>query len=365
MLKKYCAFLFLLLASSLCATESITSYEIIDIGVLNSDESHALAINDKGQVLGRIKNHGKWDMFLWDKDSGLQILDLPECENLRLNNKGQIAGEYLKNEIKRADGSTSHINSVFILDPETGFYNIGAFNGNNYIIKLNDNGQLLIHSSTFTNNYIYLCDHANTKELSNIFREQFPVFTHVSANNMNNNEEIIVLGHIMNKNSNIRKSFLWSNDKFVELFKEYGEDKNVYVHDFDDHGNMCVEISNVAGRADYYFINPSKKFQADLMTLHNLSGDFYQESLIIRNSSPQTVSCLPSELRKKLDGMFYYLTGADIRKLMKPQSPYWFQNSKEIRIIGQNSKGYVVGSATTIYPNRNHAFLAVPSGTKL
>jgi hypothetical protein len=67
----------------------------------------------------------------------------------------------------------------------------------------------------------------------------------------------------------------------------------------------------------------------------------------------------------RFDGVSYFTPGAEIRKLMQAQSPYWFQTGTNIRIHSQNSKGYVVGDSETIYLGKGHAFLAVPRGTKL
>lgn len=348
MFRKYFGFLFFLLPiSSFTFAGSIVSYEIIDIGIFCADESEAIAINDKGQVLGKLKNEGKWDVFLWDKDSGLQILDLPECNDLNFNNNGQIAG--------------IHSNGVFIWDESTGFYNVGVFDGYNSIGKFNDNGQILIISygrMDSSKPTMYLWNHGETIEISKDFIEQFPK-SNIHASSMNNKGEIVLIVTPIQKDNldtPIEKSFMWSEDKFTELFKEYGKDISVCVRELDDNGNMYVEIFNPTTIGSYdnhfYFVNPSKGFQAELIN--------HRRNVIIRNASPQIVFCLPSELKKRFDGILYYSPGAEIRKLMKPQYPYWLQNQREFRIVAQNSKGYVVGDTETIYLEKRHAFLAVP-----
>lgn len=88
-------------------------------------------------------------------------------------------------------------------------------------------------------------------------------------------------------------------------------------------------------------------------------------NIIIRNSSPQLVFSLPSIFKKQLDGIFYYTPRAEIRKLIKPSYPYWFQDERSVRIHDQNSKGYVVGDSDTIYLQKRHAFLAVPYESNL
>jgi hypothetical protein len=355
MLKDYYGLILLLLfSSSLAIAQPITSYEIIDIGVLNSDESHAVAINEQGQVLGKLKNHGKWNAFLWDKNAGLQILDLPLPEfnnywtqTIHLNNKGQVAG----------------INKyLFIFCPETGIYKI-LLQGDNRIIKFNDNAQLLVNSYDHGVYKIYLVSYENIIDLSKIFNQQFPEYSYITPITMNNKNEVIITAY--NKSSKI-KSFIWKNDNFFELFVEYGVDAGINISAIDDHGNMCGEIMHKDFAWGGYFINQSKKFQGELAPLFDpFNAEIPLESIIIRNFVPQFIFCLPCELRKKSDGVFYFVSGADVRKLMKPQSPYWFQDSGDVSICDQNSKGYVVGFANTIFPNRKHAFLAIPSGTKL
>lgn len=328
---------------------SITSYEIIDIGVLSMDGSRAIAVNDQGQVLGEIENEGRQSIFLWDKDSGLQILKLPESRDLHLNNKGQIAG--------------IRSNEVFIWDKATGFYNIGTFGINTFIKSFNDKGQLLIASDE-PEGRIYLWDRGETKELSIDFKKQFPEYAHIEASAMNNQGEAILIATSSKDNRNINKSFLYSQNHFTELFKEYGKESSVFVRNLDDQGNMCVEIHFPLGdgyKNHFYFVNPSKGFQAELV--HHSRTMI--SNMIIRNQSPQIAFCLPSELKKRSNGISQYTPGAEIRKLAKVNPPYWSQGRRELRICGQNSKGYVVGDMETIYFEKRHAFLAIPVGTKL
>lgn len=63
MINYFYSILLLLFVSS-NAFWSIINYEIIDIGVLSADESEGIAINNKAQVLGKLKHEGKWDVFL-------------------------------------------------------------------------------------------------------------------------------------------------------------------------------------------------------------------------------------------------------------------------------------------------------------
>lgn len=352
MLKKCYGLVFLLCSLSVSIfAQSVTKYEVIDMGVSGADESRAVAINDKNQVLGTLTNQGKESVFLWDKDCGLQILDFPPCYDLKLNSNGQIAGICSKGD---------YFNEVFIWDKATGFYSIGTFNGENSVLHFNDQGQILIgsHFGNSCDAALYLWDHGVVEDISGAFNQQFPEFRlGFYETNMNNKGEIVVIGD----SPFVTKSFMWSQGTFRELFKEYGKDASVRVRAIDDHENICVQIISKLSLDSYreynYFINAPKNFKAEL--------PWDDRNTIIRNSIPQKRFGMPMELKKKLDGMYYYTTGAEIRKLIKSCYPYWFEDWKRTDIISQNSKGYVVGSAPTIYLEREHAFLAIPAGTKL
>ncbi len=74
-------------------------YRLVDLGLQESDQSEAMAVNDHGVVLGKYKMNGIKHFFLWTQDSGVKLIDLPQTTDLyllhlSLNNKNQIAGEY-------------------------------------------------------------------------------------------------------------------------------------------------------------------------------------------------------------------------------------------------------------------------------
>lgn len=328
--------LFFLVSMPIFAEENI-SYQIVDIGVLQANESRAFAVNDAGQVLGKIKIHDEWDFFLWDMENGLQILNFPEDSFLSLNNKGQIAGACSK--------------GIFIWDANKGFYYIGTFD---YIfrpsIQINDKGQLLMYEYQEP---IYLWNDAVKVNLIEEFYKHFPEYplNEVRYCSINNRGDVIIHVGLLRNNSTIYKCFQWSNGSFKELFTEFGANTNVHVTDFDDKGNMIVELSN--HETPFYgtfFINPSQGLQAKLEQFN------YP---IIRNNAPQMTYCLPSKPKQRPDGTFYYYPGAEIRKLMKESYPYWFDKN-DFRIKDQNSNGWVVGHSETVFYRTRHAFLAIP-----
>lgn len=336
------------------AGSEIPSYEFIDIGVLGSDESEALAVNARGQVLGHMTYNGQEDVFLWEKDSGLKILQLPKGRNkyydhsLRLNDKGQIAGICL-------DG-------IFVWDEEIGAYIIGFGNLEDlHILGFNDQGQMLIRSSEqaydgdsgYRKYLMLLWNQGEVLNLSNDFASLFPEYDRgISWGYLNDKGDVIVNASKKGPALWTTTPFLWTDGKFVKLFQEYGADKNVYLHSLDNSRNIIVYIE---GFGDCFFSSSKKTLFRMIST----------RSDKIINSTPQSIYCLPSILKKGADGVAYYAPGLEIRKLIKPSAPYWTQDCKTIHITDQNSKGYVVGSAETLHlGSLRHAFLALPSYPK-
>lgn len=331
--------------------ENLPTYEIIDMGVLGTDESEAIAINEQGQVLGKLKDGGTWQIFLWDKENGLQILDLPSDSKVCLNNCGHIAGSFS--------------GGVFLWFPETGIFNLGPFNGEIVTLnKLNDNGQIIVtsqskelqsfHGYNFYKSTVYLWSRENTINLTKAFNAQFPHYSPaIVFNSMNNRGEIVVTSYTpyippnKNKVEILLKSFLWKDGKFQEFFSQYIPDRYINVTDMDDEGNMIVQISNHSYEQRFFFSASNEIIELQRKFSH----------FILRNGSPQIVYCLPSTLKKKADGLFYFSPGAEIKKLMNNTYPYW---TNDAWICDQNSQGYAVGNSDTIYPNQRHAFLAVP-----
>lgn len=73
-------------------------YNIVDIGTLGGQGSHAWGINDLGQVVGESQTiSGVWHAFIWDSINGIQDIDtLGSGDSLAfcINNSGQVVGRY-------------------------------------------------------------------------------------------------------------------------------------------------------------------------------------------------------------------------------------------------------------------------------
>lgn len=112
------------------------TYKLIDLGLQESDRSEAVAVNDNGLVAGMYWMLGEKYYFLWEKISGIKLIDLPETARIVvLNNAGQIAGNYLDQTGK---------DHGFIWDTRHGFIDIGTLGGSiTYVYDMNDFGQIV------------------------------------------------------------------------------------------------------------------------------------------------------------------------------------------------------------------------------
>jgi len=88
-------------------------YKLIDLGLQESDQSEALAVNDEGQIVGDFELLGEKHYFLFDEKNGIMLIDLPKTATvIVLNNAGQIAGNYL---------ASTGVERGFIWDKLNGF----------------------------------------------------------------------------------------------------------------------------------------------------------------------------------------------------------------------------------------------------
>lgn len=116
-------------------------YKLVDLGLQESDQSEAVAVNDNGQVAGVYWMFGKKYYFMWTENEGITLIDLPETANITvLNNQGQLAGNY-----KDFDGK----DRGFIWDPLSGFSDIGTLGGSfTRVYDMNDLGQIVGESES-------------------------------------------------------------------------------------------------------------------------------------------------------------------------------------------------------------------------
>ena len=139
----------------------LPTYKMVDLGVFGADRSEAIAVNDNGHVLGIMCDKGSEFYFIWESTSEIKIIELPQgSSNLKLNNKGQIAGCCYVNDDRQS----------FIWDPNMGLFYLGSLTN---ILDFNDNWQVIGSSLVYDNDYHpFLWDHGKMIDLTVAFKQQ-------------------------------------------------------------------------------------------------------------------------------------------------------------------------------------------------
>lgn len=179
------------------AVEAANSYKLIDLGLEQTDMSEAIAVNDYGLVLGSYHFHGKGYFFLWDKDQGMRVIDIPQGYQPKvLNNNGEIAGEYILNGKSRG----------FIWNLSQGVSDIGTLGGDSTeVCDMNDLGQIVGTSRTNLSAYngagntphAYLWENGNMIDLGTLIGEMGIPSNWSEAVGINNHGQIIGRSHYM------------------------------------------------------------------------------------------------------------------------------------------------------------------------
>ncbi len=112
-------------------------YKVTVLPLLSVRSTLPEAVNDRGQVAGRadVAVPDRYDLFIWDRDNGMQDLGLAEVRDLDINNAGQIAGT-----MPDPNGSEQ----AFLWDPEDGKQTLGTLGGTESFARaLNNRGQVV------------------------------------------------------------------------------------------------------------------------------------------------------------------------------------------------------------------------------
>lgn len=351
-MKLFKCFMFaFIITSSIGFAEDLPKYRMVDLGLFGMDNSYAIAINERGQVLGVCEEGGCNFVFLWNEGNGLKLIDWPNgynIRNLKFNNNGQIAG-------------ISHSNSIYKIlywDVNIGFWELESSTNPIYLIAFNDKGQVL----GSVGDQIYLWDHGKKTNLTVLFQKQVPGnWNSIRAVSLNNHGHVALNVDKANATQHDPgfRSFLWKDGLFkaVILESEWNTVINVQcvvnavnVVCIDDDDNMILTLfSDLGGGYGHlqYFISPLKNVFASCKGCE-----------LIKNGLPIARDCLPGKLKTNKQGRLYFSNGLKIKKLLQEQPPYYNIAATGKR-LDQNAKGYVVGVVGTMFPG-SHAFLAIP-----
>jgi len=336
-LLKHLFFIFLF-TSSIVTSEELPKYRMVDLGLFGTDNSEAIAINEKGQVLGICEEGCSRFLFLWDDVGGLKLIDYPFGWKAELNNYGQIAA------VSRLDG----LYRLFLWDVNSGFWELEVSTDIIQITGFNDRGEILGK----VENQLFLWDHGRKTNLTALFHEQVPGrwqdFEPVSLNNRGHVAFNTYKSKVTEHDTYGARSFIWKDGIFKMILSEKSWETSTRVQCIDDFENIIVNLYPSGGGAfSQFFISPSKNILVPC-----------QGCDLIRNGFPIARDCLPGKLKKNSQEKSYFSRGVQIKKLFNENFPYYnIPNSTEVH--DQNSRGYVVGQIDTMFSGR-HAFLAIP-----
>jgi len=115
-------------------------YKVVLLPSFGGKITFPLVINDRGQIVGQSEDAaGKIGLFLWERDKGMQPLDLGTelvVTGLHFNNAGQVAGTIWDPNVG--------VDQAFLWDSTTGNIQLGALEGSeSFASDLNNRGQVV------------------------------------------------------------------------------------------------------------------------------------------------------------------------------------------------------------------------------
>lgn len=364
----------LLCASTFSSTAyaARSEYKLIDLGLQESDQSEAVAVNDIGQIAGTYTMLGGKYYFMWNEIEGIRLIDLPETAVIvTLNNAGQIAGNY-KDSLSKDRG--------FFWDTQHGFLDIGTLGGYfTRVCDMNDLGQIVGESECANSSLV------NEQKERHAFMWQDGFITDLGAlpgdlgipgdqsiaTGINNFGEIIGMSNflIAHKGKMLRKHnrcVYWHNGIINEIDNNSLEHPCVAIGAFTiNNQSLAIYEDNVTGYFVFDLVTQRKimiPFAQNLSRIPEIAenGDIFlfpKDYSGYNRKCPADVVYFKKNNSSKDYSNWNLYDYAELNSLCKYPHP-WKPNSFEGALDFNNNR-WVVGVARNIY-GEQHAMLLVP-----
>ncbi len=334
---------------SLCSILTFTGlaalqYDIQDIGTLQTKTSEPIAINAKGQILGKYAVEGVKEgkhYFVRDRNGKFNQLPIKDYKtgweiNWRyLNDNGQAFGTF--------DGNANY-SVLYMWDKPNGIVNLGNLPSKE-IMAINNSRQVLL-KSIVENEYgrsvkrpaIWI--DGVVKTLRGLESEMGIESDESYGFDMNNKGDVVgqSISHRSYKNEIYDQvhAVKWTNGEVIDLHNQVPKNCTTKATLINDHGDtvVCDSLIRVDGKktTPFYYEGAKKSNKK-----YFLNHDCLLDREVANLSSINVVSITNSQLASNYGSI-------------------WLKCNS---IIGINDTGEIIALGTTIY-NETHAMLLVP-----
>lgn len=329
-----------IIAFSICTAPLIADlqYDIQDIGTLQTHSSEAIALNNKGQILGWYNidgtNAGK-HFFIRDRDG--QFFEVPLKE---IATGWEINWRYLTNDGKAYgtfDGNGTYP-VLYQWDQKKGAIKLGNLPGKE-ISAINDAGQVLINSVIETESgrnirRPAIWHNGNTITLKGSYGDLGIESEESYGLDMNNNGDVVgySLVSLCYKDKIFKQvhGIKWINGEAIDLHKKVPKADSSKASAINDHGDVLINGYLIGTGGQSIPISPSDAKATDANYLYN---DMY---VVNRNNHKITNGYVFSN------------------KIYYDSNSIWMKFHK---IISVNDNGEIIAQGETIYGEKHAMFL--------
>lgn len=228
-MNRCCFVLAIFISLSMVPLAAIPQYELINLGTLGGDYSHASGINNSGQIVGRSTAlDGSTSGFYWDEIQGMQKIAPSYSRAISINDSGQavvtnsstlwiwdednglttaVPNLFNPHDMNNSGRVVGTLNgSPFFWDPVTGLYMLSW--GGNSALGINDLGQIVGRRGSSAVLW------GETNELTTVLSD---LGDNSLSRDINNNSEAV--GYSQIGSTGERHAILWdlNNDTMLDL----------------------------------------------------------------------------------------------------------------------------------------------------